>query len=265
MTKAKNTKRTKVFKKLKTKTIKKIAKEVVDERAEKKEYVGGFSVTVAGNNSGSTLKTPDDSIIRLDPNPSNLNILQGVTQSTRVGNKIRLTNGNLTLGIWPRSDASGNTNNLQMIRLLILYDKRNPTDTPTPFDNADFFQQSSATGYVGFSGVMYDLINRINKDRYAILMDRTYKLGFSTLVGSADGDPTFAYQSNNDFKAFHKINVNLNNKALKVLTYTDNNNAPNWRGCWLFAFGVAGAGPGNGADVAVANMYGQIVWQYNDL
>lgn len=176
------TNRTKRKKMVPIKSIKKVAVGVYNRNIEKKELVAGFAQTIAGNNSTSTTISPDVLIRRLDPNNNNLPIAQGVKQNERVGNKVKLVSGKLTLAIWPRPSQAGNTNNLQMIRVMILYDKRNPTTTPTPFGNLDFFQQSSATGFTGFSGQMYDLINRVNEDRYNILYDKTFKLGQAILT-----------------------------------------------------------------------------------
>lgn len=233
---------------------------------ESKEIVAGISTTVKGNNSGSTAATgsPDATIIRLDPNASSLNILQGVRQDQRVGNKVKLLYGTIRTAMWPRSDAAGNTNNLQYIRMVCFYDKRNPTSVPTPFANLDFFQQSSATGYTGFTGTMYDLVNQINTDRYHVFWERTYKLGPAVLTGSSDADPAFANQANNDFKAFYKRTFSLTKTCVKNLTYTDNSAVVQWRGCYLMCWGVAASSIANTADINVANLQAQIRWRYSD-
>lgn len=231
---------------------------------EKKEIVTGVNVNIRGNSSASTTSTPDSSIIRLDPNNSSMNILQGTRQDQRVGNKVKLTNGTFEMAMWPRSDSAGNTNNLQYVRFVCFYDKKNPTTTPTPYANLDFFQQSSATGYTGFSGTMYDLVNKINTDRYHVFWERTYKLGPAVLTGSADADPSYANQANNDFKAFYKRTFSLNKTCVKNLNYKDNTSDVNWRGCWIIAFGVAASSVANTADIQVANLFGQIRWKYLD-
>lgn len=245
-------------------TIKAIAKSVVNKMAEKKEIVAGFVANISGNNSASTTISPDTNIQRLDPHQSgSFQIAQGDKQNDRSGNKVRLVSGKLTLGIWPRPDAAGNTNNLQNIRIMMVYDKRNPTTDPTPFANLDFFEQSSTNGYVGFTGIMYDLINRVNESRYGVLYDRTIKLGQAYLPVS--GDPGYNYGANNDFKAFYKLTIPLTKKCIKQLTYKDSQTTAQWRGCWLFCYGVAATGSANTANIYVANMYGQVVWKFTDI
>lgn len=260
------TRKTRAKAKMPIKFIRKIADKQIAKKAEKKEILAGFASQIAGNNSASTTLTPDSRIQRLDPNTGSLAINQGTGQSERVGNRVKLTSGKLTLGIWPRPDSAGNSQNLQIIRVLILYDKRNPTITPTPFGNLDFFQQSSTAGSTGFSGQMYDMINEINQDRYNILYDKTYKLGQASLMAvGGSGDPLYNFQANNDFKAFHKIVIPLTKKCIKNLVYKDNTTTPQWRGAWLFCYGVAGSSVANTADILVANMYGQVKWKYTDM
>lgn len=263
--KGKTKKRT-IKAKMPVKLIRQVASRVVERKAEKKEILAGFASQIAGNNSASTTLTPDSRIQRLDPNFGTLAIRQGTAQDERVGNKVKLVSGKLTLGIWPRPDSAGNTQNLQILRVLILYDKRNPTTTPTPFANLDFFNQSSTTGSTGFTGQMYDMINEINQDRYNILYDKTFKLGQSQLMAvGGSGDPLYNFQANNDFKAFHKVVIPLTKKCVKNLVYKDDQANPQWRGAWLFCYGVAGSSVANTADILVANMYGQIKWKFVDI
>lgn len=262
--KRKTARRKKTYvKRMSSKSVSKIVKSTFKKMAEKKRIVQGFSSTIVGNNSASTTATPDLRIQRLDPNNTSLTINQGPQQNQRVGNKVKLVSGKLTLGIWPRADTAGNSNSLQYVRVMILYDKRNPTITPTPFANLDFFEQSSATGSTGFTGLMYDLINSINEDRYGILYDKTYKLGQAILTSS--GDPNYNYSANNDFKAFHKITIPLTKKCVKNLVYKDNQTDAQWRGAWLFCYGVAASAAGNTADINIANIYGQVSWKFTDV
>lgn len=236
-------------------------------KVESKEAVAGFALNVKGNNSASiaTTGSPDYNILRVDPNETSMQIQQGVQQNQRVGNKIRLTYGTMEMALWPRLDTAGNTNNLQYIRMVCFYDKQKPTETPTPFANLDFFQQSSATGFMGFTGQMYDLVNKINTDRYHVFWERTFKLGPAVLTGSGSADPAYANQANNDFKAFYKRKFSLGKTCIKNLCYRDNYPQGQWRGCWIIVFGVAATAYGNVANVNVANMYGQIRWKYIDV
>lgn len=269
MVKYKNARRprsTKKSQKCSTKCISKmrsIANDAVKKKAEKKYILQGFQTLVAGNNSASTTVSPDAYIQALTPNNSSLQITQGTKQYQRIGNKITITSAKLNLAIWPRADTANNTQNLQNIRVMILYDKRNPTLSPTPFSNLDFFEQSSATGSFGFTGQAYDLINEINHSRYRILYDKTFKLGQATLISS--GDPLYNYQANNDFKAFHKLTIPLTNKIVKNLIFNDDYTNAQWRGAYLFCYGVAASSAGNTANINVANLYGQVKINFIDV
>lgn len=225
---------------------------------ESKEIISSFTVNVAGNSAGSTTFTPDDATFQVDPNASTCNIIQGVAENQRIGNKIRLTYGTCKCVISPRSAA-----NPQIVRVICFYDKRYPTATPTPFANGDFFE-ANAVGGTTFSGGLDDIYNEINRDRYRVFWERTYKVGFADYSGSSVGDPAYAFQTNNDFKMFVKKTYSLSKTCVKSLNYKDTDVTPNWRGCWIMAFSVAAAGSANTNNQQTCNLRTQIRWRYTD-
>lgn len=225
---------------------------------ETKEIISSFTVNVAGNSTGSTTFTPDDATFQVDPNASSCNIIQGVAENQRIGNKIKLTYGSCKLIMSPRSAA-----NPQIVRLVCFYDKRSPTTTPTPFALGDFFE-ANAVGGTGFSGGLDDIYNEINRDIYRVFWERTYKIGFADYSGSAVGDPAYAYQTNNDFKMFVKKTFGLSKTCVKSLKYNDSATTPAWRGCWIMAFSVAATGSANTNNQQTCNCRVQIRWRYTD-
>lgn len=236
----------------------------------KKIVDGGTRNFMGTNTSAANMAAMDATLIRLDPNNISCNILQGVSQHQRVGNKVKLINGTMRLSMFPRpyntTTPPYSTSNLQVIRVICFYDKRSPTVTPTPAQNGDFFQQLSAAGYTGFTGTMYDITNEVNKDRYHVFWERTYKLGSSSVSGGAagPGDPYVNNQVNNDFQLYFKNTYSLNKTCVKSLDYNDNVSQTQWRGCWLLVFGVAPIGPANGSEYQIAGSNFQIEWKYVD-
>lgn len=229
---------------------------------------GGVRDFVGSNNAAANLTKMDATIIRVDPNNSSCNIVQGVAQDQRIGNKVKLVRGTMRFSMWPQNNSAGSTSNLQCMRMICFYDKRNPTLQPTPAANGDFFQQAGTPGYTGFTGQMYDLFNKINQDRYHVFWERTFKLGNSGLVPVGQGGPgenVWNNGANNDFKLFHKRTFSLTKTCIKSLNYNDNQSNGQWRGCWIICFGVAPIGPANISEAEVANASYQIEWKYQDV
>lgn len=225
---------------------------------ENKEIISSVTVNVPGNSTTSTTYTPDDAVLRVDPNSSTCNIIQGVAENQRIGNKIKLTYGTLKCVFSPRPNA-----NPQILRVICFYDKRDPTVEPTPFANGDFFE-ANAVGGTTWSGGLDDMYNEVNRDRYHVFWEKTYKVGFADYAGAAVGDPAYAYQTNNDFKMFIKRTYPLAKTCRKALNYKDTDVTPNWRGCWIIAFSVAASGSANTANQQTLNWRAQIRWRYTD-
>ena len=91
-----------------------------------------------------------------------------------------------------------------MVRMVIMYDRTNPTQEPQPGIN--MFQQAGAN--TGFFNDLTDLWRPYNTDRYRILTTRTFKLGYASNNGTG-AQPGFQNLANNDFKMACNFRINL--------------------------------------------------------
>lgn len=236
---------------------------------ESKAIMSTFNGVIPGTRNTSTIVTPDSQLIRVDPSTGAGGMFVmpsppvGTGQSQRIGNKITLVDGWAKLTFQPTSDGAGTTN-IQVLRVVAFYDKQNPTTQPTPFANGDFFQLGTGAGSVGFAGTMRDIVSEINKDRYHVFWERTYKLGYAHQNGSADAEPAWANAANNDFKLYHKKRYGLMKTCIKNVVFNDTSLTPQRRGCWIMVFGVNPVGIQNPADTSVGQVFGQVYWKYQD-
>lgn len=236
---------------------------------EKKMIMASFNGQIPATRTGAVVINPDTCLIRVDMASGGggqfvmSSPTMGTGQAQRIGNKITAVNGWLKLTYQPQSDGGGTTN-IQVLRVVAFYDKQNPTTTPTPYANGDFFQFFSGAGYTGFTGTMQDIVMEINKDRYNVFWERTYKLGYAHQNGSADAEPSWANAANNDFKLFYKKKYGLMKTCIKNLVFNDQTTNPLRRGCWIMVFGCNPVGLQNPVDQSVGRLFGQVCWLFTD-
>lgn len=208
-------------------SIKRVVKDVIHRAAETK--------TIQRYNLGQNLvpsnaATFQSNIIELGPGV-NMVISQGAGQGQRLGNRIETVShtfkGNLVA--YPQ-DATTNPNPRPLqVKMYIFYDKTDPVALPQPV-TFPFFQDGS--GVVGFANDLVDTWRPINTDRYRILYQRTFKLGFSEYAGTAastTNQALFQAYANNDYKLNCPFSVNLTKHQIKKIRYNDTNNEPTTR------------------------------------
>lgn len=205
-------------------SIKRVVKAVIHRAAETKNiqrYNLGMNIYPA--NSASFL----GSIIELGPGSTML-ITQGAGQGSRIGNRIETVSHTFKGTLTPNPyNATTNPDPRPLqVKMWIFYDKTDPTAVPNPVGNP-FFQDGSSV--VGFANDLVDHWRPINTDRYRILAQRTFKLGYSQYAGTA---ATVANQganqaySNNDFKMNCPFSINLTKHQIKQIRFNDANNEP---------------------------------------
>lgn len=195
-----------------------------------------FTYVTPGSTAGTAM---DGRIIPLTPGHDNtlgnLNpyiIPQGTGQGQRVGNTITarrlMFKGVITSEPY---NAGTNPNPYpNYVKMVLFYNKEQPSLCPTPQTDADMFQYGNTTD--GWDGVSSDVIKTFNTDKYRILAVRTFKMGYSSVAVSG----TIAaqeYFANNDFKLSQPFAIDCTKMIPKVMKFTDGSQFPSTRG--LFA------------------------------
>jgi len=147
-------------------------------------------------------------------------IPQGVTQGSRIGNKIRTKSLIMKLIVYPAPyDSTNNPTPRPLIfKMWIIQRKQNSTTLPTLANLINFFQFGASTE--PFDGQLVDLTKPINKDAYILKKVITFKLGTASYTG---GGVQTDWQSfaNNDFKFSQIRTINLTKLMHKVIKFDD--------------------------------------------
>lgn len=206
-----------------------------------------------------------DNCIPLGPNSSYLGITQGTGQGNRVGNKITTTKLLLKGVIEPSPWASGTNDNPRPMRMkmVIFYDREDPNALPVP--GSTFFQDGSST--TGFTNTLMDFIKPFNTDRYRIMKQQTFKLGYAAYTGTAtvvsSQGANQAY-TNNDFKLNCDFTMDLTKYYPKEVKFNDNLSDPMTRGLYCLWYFVAADGSPMPSTYQPADVSFMQTYQYKD-
>jgi len=208
-------------------TVKSIVKRAVARNIENKTYSTYFSNQPI---YPSTHVNFQSSINPVSPFSGYMNIVQGITQGTRIGNtiKIKALNFKYVLCPTPYNPVTNSQPSPTEVILWIFYDKSNPVNLPTM--GSDFLQLGGSA--TPLQNSLIDCTAPINTDRYKVVYRKIHKLGYSTFSGSG-GNPSAGNYANNDYKISIKGSVNLMPYIVKNVKFNDNNPTPTTRG--LFA------------------------------
>jgi len=208
---------------------------------------------------------PSNNMIVLGPNSGTCQIAQGVQQGYRIGNKVT------TKSLWFKGTFRPNPYNAtsnpllfpQQVRMIIFYDRSDPNVVPSP--GADLFQLGNVNQ--GFNNDLTDLWRPFNTDRYRILTQRTYKLGFSNNNGTgAPGVITdYQFNSNNDFRLNVNFKINLTKYYPKIVKFDENNLQPMTRGLYALIYCCAASGGANGPSTIPLGVEYMFDYKYTDL
>lgn len=176
-------------------------------------------------------------VVPLGFTAAGLQLLQGVGDGQRIGNKVRVKQLRFNFVLRPRPYEAG-TNpqpTPQMIRIVLFYSRQDPVANPAI--SSDFFDYNSSD--VGPAGSLEDMLAPINENRYVKLAERTVKLGYAEAYGA--GSNTSSQQfTNNDYKLNVLMKWDVTKHIPKVVRYDDDTSTASTRGLWA-AFLVAPA------------------------
>lgn len=181
-------------------------------------------------------------VIQLGPNSTTCSVAQGTGAGARIGNQIRTKKLVFKGTILPMpQDGTTNPNPRPFqVKMVIFYDKKQPTTTPAIASN--FFQDGNSDR--GFNSSIVDMWSPYNTDRYRIVKSKTFKIGFSQNAGtatSAVNQGQWQAYSNNDFKMNCNFNVNVTKYFPKIVKFDDSSLDATSRSLYA-VFYMAGAG-----------------------
>lgn len=198
--------------------------------------------------------TQFDSVITpCQPDAVGLIISQGTGQGQRIGNRIKIKKLTFSGVIHPTPyNASTNpTPAPVMIKFWFFYDKDAPTLTPTVKADGDFLQFGNTTS--GMQNDLMDMFAPVNKDRYAVLKTKIFKLGYAS-YGGTGALPQSGNLANNDFKLNCPFSFDLTKHVPKIYDFRDTATNPTTRGLYFMAQAVYA----NGAQMAAATVPAQM-------
>lgn len=206
--------------KMVSKAVKSYVSKAIHRNVENKSYQIQWSQNLGSYNNSNTLYA-----FPLTPYSGGLNILQGVTQSTRIGNQIKPRKLIWDFIISNKAyDAVTNPTPQPMeVQLLICSMKPCAGELPSPTDVSFLYQLNSSA--IAPTGNISDLTQKLNTDLFQVHKVMNFKLGYSTMSGSGSL-PNYQSFANNDFKLNVRRRLNLMKYCPKVVTYNDNISTP---------------------------------------
>lgn len=251
--------------------VRKMVKAEIHRQAENKTIQTISAIYVPTTTNDSAGVQINNAIIRLTPSATlSYQISQGDGQGQRTGNSI--TTRKMQIRGVLTAEPYESTNNPSpvpvVVKMLLMYDKRCPTGidpsnnnevNPTPQSpNNDFFQLGSTVD--GFLGSNLDQMQTYNRDRYAVLEERTYKIGYQRYDGLGSGTPTSAqqYYANNDFSVHVPVEWDVTKYMPKTIKFNDTSTSPNTRALFLMSFAV----PATGVVVTAPTPSPQVLFRF---
>lgn len=241
-----------------TVSFKKKVMRVLASKIEKKIFLFNSANSIYPSNSASFAS----SFLPVTPYTSIVDIQQGNTQSSRIGNKISVKRAWLDLHIYPNTySATTNINPRPMILQVIFAHSK---DAPTTLDGVvtDLFQNNgSATGY---ANSLNDLFRPINSDSWVVKKRMQFKLGCATYGGTGTQAAAQSF-TNNDFKYCIRKRIDLTKMVPKTITYSDTSTVPTSNIIQMMVQVVPADNTTFGAaEIPCAYVY-QLCYEYTDL
>lgn len=202
-----------------------------------------------------------NSIVPIGPHNAGIQILQGVQQGQRIGNKIRSKSLTIKGTVIPLPFNSS-TNAFvypTQYKMWFFYDKRFPQEVPNP--SPDFFQLGGTTAPI--TGDLSTMWAPVNTDIYKVLAVRTFKCGYSGFNGTGTTVDASGFQ-NNDFPLNANFSVNLTSKMVKTVVYNDDLSTPTSRTIWMMIVPMAANGGNYNATAIPAKITYVVDYKYTD-
>lgn len=209
------------------KSVTKIVKNVMAKNMEVKTLDYAWAPnTLLGVYGGTLFST--NGCFTLSPSASYLNCVQGVASNNRIGNHIKIKSAKMSLMFTPHPyDLTFNpTPSPLVITVVLFYQIEAPHDLTTTLSG--FFQNGSSSDNPSLTGVLYDTMKPINKDRYRVFYRKSFKLGHAAYGGTGVNAAAQSY-TNNDFKYSQKCIIDYTKYLVKSVKYDDTTVDPKTR------------------------------------
>lgn len=164
----------------------------------------------------------------MTPYTGGLNIGQGVTQSTRIGNQIkpRKLSFNFVLSCRPWDAVTNPSPQPCEIELYICSLKAASGEMPTSVEVANLYQLNATS--IAPSGQIIDATQNLNTEVFKIHKRMRFKLGYAIADGTGFNAANQSF-ANNDFKLNVARNLDLTKYCPKTIVYNDNAGTPTSR------------------------------------
>lgn len=196
------------------------------------------------------------------PYSTSLQIDQGVSQSQRVGNIIKIKKLIFDATVYPRPYNA--TTNISpqpyIVKFWFYIERTSPTALVAP-DNT-FLQLGGSN--VGLQGNLVDVSAPNNIDKWRIFATKTVKVGYASNNGTGNSASNQSY-NNNDFKFNTRFKMNLTKHLVKTVKYNDNSSVPTTRGLFCIAEAIDASGSTTGASTIPVEMFYTLNLQFEDI
>jgi len=202
-----------------------------------------------------------ENLILLGIQPGSISINQSSAQNGRNGNRVKIKSCILK-GVFFPQPYNASVNPLPKpleVRLVLFYDRSNPAAITYP--RSDFFQYNASSQPI--TGDMTDIIAPINKDKYRVLGEKKFKLGFSEYAGTGTDAAAQRY-ANNDFKYNYKLHWNITKYMVSNVIFNDNNTDPTTRKLFMQVIICAANGDTISSGVIPARAFFMQHLEYED-
>lgn len=174
-----------------------------------------------------------ENTIQISPGAAGIgapDILQGVGNGARIGNKIKIKKATIKGVFVPRQyDVSNNPNpSPHIVRLVLFYDREFDATFPAP--RTDFFEFNNTSQ--GISGDLTDIVGPPNNPKYRVMAQKFFKLGRAAPT-TAEQAVGAAEYPNNDYKMNYILNWNVTKYMVQMVQFNDNSAVPTTRGLWM--------------------------------
>lgn len=204
----------------------------------------------------------DSNVIPLAPTTSNT-IDQGVGQSDRIGNKIRIKKAVLKYILIPTPyDNAGALQNLLPrpydVRMFVLHSKQTPSEVIV---GTDFFNINN--GSVNPGDDLQDMVLDVNKDIYVVSRDIRHKLGYSNYGGTATSLHNQSY-TNNDYKLNVMKTIDITSAFPVNMIFDDADDIPTSFNPSLVVLVAPADGEASTPDAYPVKIYTEMILTFTD-
>lgn len=242
-----------------TKVVKQYVARAIRRNVENKvvQYSGTYQV-------GNILNSSTLQALPLAPYSTYMNLVQGFSQDTRVGNRVRPTKVmfNYTLRANPFDGTSNLSPRPCYVQLFFGYVKSQKAVLPPAGAYGGLYQNGASQ--IGPQGNLTDLVRPINTDFWKIHKIVTHKIGNASVSGTG-GLASYEYFSNNDFKISAFKRMNVTRFLPKQFIFNDGASSTVQNGnCFVFMQAVAADGITISGSQLPVTLDWQIVCEYED-